>query len=838
MRQINKYTLLFLLFSFSFGFANENLLDLNRATLEQIESLPIPKESAKDIYDYITYKKYLDSIYEIRYVNGMTQETFDKLKDLVKVEPVEYENEYTKRLVELQWLVERYTEEDGSRQNDEYLELLLKPTKLKDARYSELNRLSGVSPIDAAAVIKHVDKGIKVRNVRDLRNIEGLSNFGYRNTRNFIDFSEEEDNDFHLSYRTTISNLPYFSGDDEATTDIIGSTNNLDRPHVLHKLRFSKGNMKSGVAYHRRAGEDAGFSDGPTVKWYHGFEKIGNKDYELRKLYFGNYHISWGQGLVMENTDSFSSRSTGLGFRKRTDGVIGDLSSTDEFALKGMAFEGYIKNFRLLGFASLDKKDVVNDTKPGENAWDGYFISDSRNDLPFFDDNGIIVSDSLVVEKDQVKEFTYGGQIQYSFQPGINLGLSFYESQYNKELTPRIENLIRTSELDRVETIDNEIKNRYASKGANTVFGKNTAYRRIVGTDFQFVRGNYSFQGEVASLLDYRNTNGFENDTTKALGFKDSPKAVVLSSYIQYDTFNFLVLYRNYDRRFDNPYNRGFANYAGFKGTIAEDDFRVLNPNMLLLQENSYTPQAEEGMFFATRYQPSRRFVVSLNYDIWTRKPDFADNFRFVTNIEFRPTFNLRLRWRNKLQSRDASNGLSKNGFDNNENIFTARMLLSKRNQIELKYFISSIKFRSRPRLSNTTLTDNQGGGNSIFGNVGDNSEVLSFAVNHNFSEKLKLKLWAGIYRGFFWAFEDTHFGVFDGNGIRYRALLTSAITPNISMRLHYIVDHQLEIRNHEARDFNAIAPEGASSTGSDYFGDRVDKSPENVFFLQFDYNF
>ena len=52
---------------------------------------------------------------------------------------------------------------------------------------------------------------------------------------------------------------------------------------------------------------------------------------------------------------------------------------------------------------------------------------------------------------------------------------------------------------------------------------------------------------------------------------KDSdPEAFVLSSYFQFDNFNLLALYRNYDLRYDNPYQRSFSNYQRYKTSIFE----------------------------------------------------------------------------------------------------------------------------------------------------------------------------------------------------------------------------------------------------------------------------
>ena len=62
-------------------------IDLNTATLEELESLPgIGKELGKRILAYRESNGNFSSIEELKKINGIGQKTFEKLKNLVTVE--------------------------------------------------------------------------------------------------------------------------------------------------------------------------------------------------------------------------------------------------------------------------------------------------------------------------------------------------------------------------------------------------------------------------------------------------------------------------------------------------------------------------------------------------------------------------------------------------------------------------------------------------------------------------------------------------------------------------------------------------------------------------------
>ncbi|MCD4690726.1 helix-hairpin-helix domain-containing protein, partial [bacterium] len=62
------------------------MIDLNRATLEEIEALPISAEMAETIWRYREYRTFYKSVYDLIDLPGMTMEDFLQIKPLVKIE--------------------------------------------------------------------------------------------------------------------------------------------------------------------------------------------------------------------------------------------------------------------------------------------------------------------------------------------------------------------------------------------------------------------------------------------------------------------------------------------------------------------------------------------------------------------------------------------------------------------------------------------------------------------------------------------------------------------------------------------------------------------------------
>jgi len=225
--------------------------------------------------------------------------------------------------------------------------------------------LQNVSPVDALAIVKQRNRIGTLNSRRDLGRVPGISDWGYRNARNFLRYSEPDKGlEFHGNYQFRLYDTPLF-GDfhdllnegDERWWDLLNMDN--ASPAAMHKLRLRWGQkIRAGFLAYRGLGEERPMTDVklghkklfktrtfPTVKRFVGIENIQLGPIHLDRLYLGNYMITIGQGLVMENTDFFKPRKSGFSWDKRLDGVIGDVSRTEEFALDGIAPEGSVLLF-------------------------------------------------------------------------------------------------------------------------------------------------------------------------------------------------------------------------------------------------------------------------------------------------------------------------------------------------------------------------------------------------------------------------------------------------------------------------------------------------------------
>ena len=198
-------------------------------------------------------------------------------------------------------------------------------------------------------------------------------------------------------------------------------------------------------------------------------------------------------------------------------------------------------------------------------------------------------------------------------------------------------------------------------------WNKAKSFRKVIGLDFSKTFNNIVFQGEFAEMPKYNclgltsdliSDNSFSNilkeqfDCIKdsVLSFGNTPSAMVLNAYTQYDNVNFLILYRNYDLEFDNPYQRSFSNYQRYKTSIFEDTYWLEDPVYGFLYSGNPQPQSEEGIYFSSRYQIHRSIVLRYELDTWNRKADNTKYYRTVYNFEWRPVFNYRIYIRQSFQ--------------------------------------------------------------------------------------------------------------------------------------------------------------------------------------------
>lgn len=828
-------------------------IDLNEATLEEIKKLPITEKQAEDIYNYRFYIDYFSSIYDLREIPSLDQRTLLKLKPLVKISHYEPDDEAAQRREEIYYLIERLGSNEGLQEgiSDVWEDYLITPRNLNYLNFEEIRNMPNVSPIDAAAILKRLALNDTIADYRDLRNTTGISYYGASNLRHYVYYKEKpHEKRLYIDYQLKYNDTPYREEPEEMykTTELeveVDSTTSYitnlwqkyhmeeTEPEVMNKIRARYGNQwKAGVVYsNKKGGTNLLEADMDTFKrngkYFLGYQKRFNGNNSL-KVFAGNYRVTFGEGLVMENTDFYSSRKTGFGFSKTIKGVIGDLSRTKEYALHGAAAEWRSPKFNAAMFISSDYKDAVVYDSNG----DGLFTDDD-NMLAYLTQTRSFDSDifeesnyTMAPEEDAFQENIIGGHLAYSPIIGSSIGVSAYEATYDRDFVvygpDSLRYLLMPDPADaegKYKMMDSEIAALYSTK--TDTYDRN--YRRVYGFDWRTVLNNTSIQGEYAELE-------VDGNMWK-LG--DDPKALVLSSYTQFDNLYLLSLYRNYDLNFDNPYSRGFSEHQKFEDTAFDKYGHTLaNPLMRDLYINSAQAQAEEGVYFETRYQFNRMLTLNRTYvDIWERKADGRKSVRFQGELDFRPIYDLSFRLKYKHQTNryddDADRGVSKT----NETTGKIRAYLSNFDLLELEYRYLNVW---QPPYTYLTNDPEPGGDTIAQGSMLSHADYICVDYTHHFNDNLKVQgsfiYWDGNGVSH-WDWEDVEIDFMGEGGTKLWFSLHDKISNNLYLTLKY------KTKRYKTQEVEWRAWWNELPESGEYYFKTVDKT-ENAIRLQLDWKF
>ena len=848
-------------------------IDLNTATLKELKTLPISSEQAEDIMDHRDYISIFKSIYELREIESIDQVTLNKIKPLVTVSHYDDQDETAQRREEIYYLIERLGSNEGLQEgmSDVWEDYLMTPRNINKLNFSDILNLPNASPIDVAAILNRVSFGDSISSYSDLRKSPGISYYGASNIRHyvyyedkpltqdlFIDYQMKYNDDPYPDdvmdmYRETMIRYPAGSSTDPSAPEIKkqnywGFFNmQNDRVAVTNKLRLRFQNeWKAGFLYDSPKGSN-GIVNSSTddlfkdSKFYVGYEKeLDFHGKNFIKLYAGNYRATFGEGLVMENNDYYSPRQTGYGFNKRITGIIGDVSRTQEYALRGFAVDWKRKNLNAVLFLSQDQKDAVVYDSNGNGIFDDddYVLSYISMTNRFTDDeletaedffNSYSSNDNIIriaPRRDCLQENIIGGHFEYSPWIGTHLGVTGYEATYDRDFV--VPDTLRALLIpddeyasEKWKITDAEISSMYSTISPEI---GNRNYRRVVGFDWRTVINNTSFQGEYAEL-----------EVDGSLGkIGDDPKALILSAYSQFDNLYLLSIYRDYDLEFDNPYHRSFSESERFDDTVYEKLTYALNNTLLSdMYLNSVQPSAEKGIYFETRYQFNTMLTITKAYlDLWERKSDARRGVRFEANLEFKPIHQFRIRLRHKHQVKRYDNDQDRNESQADESEIKLLCYLSNFDRIQLGYVYTRVL--QPPYLSILSDPALASGPDMAQASTLTNGDMIYVDYTHNFNQNLKVigafSFWYAEGASF-WDFEDVELD-FDQSdrGFKYWFNIHSRIANNLFLSLKYKYK-QFLTRELEYRLFNEIPEEG------EYYFQRVERK-ENIIRLQLDWKF
>jgi hypothetical protein len=758
-------------------------IDINNAAPEELRRLPVPESVIEQLEEFLLYHGEFSSIYQIREIPGISYAHFLQLRDAVSVFPKREYDETAAKIEDRYYRLESMMNDEGSSEGlvESWIDLFTNPKDVNQMDYYDLLNLPAVSPIDAAAVMKFRADGNTVNSARDLRGIEGISYYGYRNISDYVRYTHDSTRVWRGYLTATIKDFAgQISPDDEGglMDEIVYNKYPLDQ---YYKFYLSYGQkLNFGLAYTQSLGEMTPVFDTTAVPRIKGYAAINDislgKLGRINKIIAGDYIASFGQGVVMETVDYFAPRKSGYGWRKRLTGISGDASRARAYSQTGISGEYQYKWLYLTPFLGYNTRDAILNP---DSSFSAFIRMEPRVE------NGFSGTVALGLTNN-VHELLYGSNIRIQPLPQFQLGVTFYESLYDRELDFQPEVVI--SDMNKYlqqigNSADAEIAAIYESYAGSALWKKAKAYRRVIGSDFSVSLKNVVFQGEI----------GVMDRDGKVLNFKDDPIAFTVNMYWEFENFNFLALYRHYDLAFDNPYQRSFSNYARYKTTIFEDIYYLHDDIYGFLYSGASQPQAEKGFYYSTRYQLSRALILNVEHDFWERMADRAKYNRLVARMEYRPVFNYRVRFRQKWQGRYLDNFFTSNVYRSYETILTNEFYLSRFDRIFFDLIYGYTEFSPRARLVYTTS-----GGASMVGNAGSPSRGIRAGFTHNFNDRFKIIASAMIYNGFIWNFEDTDFRVTDSPLDAFRGWITlyTRVTDNMSLRFKYTVDTRLDQNN------------------------------------------
>jgi hypothetical protein len=747
----------FFIYFFSLNFLLS--FNINNASEKDWEDLSqyLSQDKINLIRDYIDYGSEITTIYDLLDINGIDIIDINQLKPLITVRPSSDNLSFSRRS---SYKLERWLSSSENQEglSESWLDLYFNPMNVNNMNYDDLHSLPNLSPIDVRAVLLQKEKGY-INGTFQLKNSPGISYYGYKNLIDFVGFDDESSNKSYFRFSSIVRNTPLTSTPDDDAS--IVEFYNPEIPQILSKWIISNKHFSSGYLYNRNVGE---ISENSTEKFYIAFKKLKTKNnlffnFQIDRLVLGNFTASFGQGIVFESSDFFSPRRTGFGFSKRLNGIHADETRNSQYTLNGLGLQLSNKMLRIALFGSRDKRDaIINE----DGSFTSLIVMQPRLSWGLGYDGDTTVFNRLT---DSVEEITFGADIRVSPIIGTNLGITFYESLYDRVLDPQIrETIVGGPDPDYsgdtyyltylTNSADPEIEAMYSnSSNASDLLSSLDDFvkssRKIMGLNFSSVIKNISIQGEHGMLLD--------NYSIK--DFKNSPKASVLSSYFQFDNFNLLLLYRNYDINYDNPYQRSFSNYQRYKTSILEDSYWLDDPVYAFLYTANPQPQAEEGFYINSRYQFHRNITGILQSDHWTRKADDAKYFRTVLSLQWRPVFKYRVYLRQKWQARGTFDIFHPSPYYSRETRIRVKMLLSNYNELEFLYARGYTTFSPRPR-----LTDGPNGEDMVIGDIGSPDRTIGISLKYNVNEKFKIRTGSLYVTGFTWYFGDNDFRIFDSD--------------------------------------------------------------------------
>ena len=424
------------------------------------------------------------------------------------------------------------------------------------------------------------------------------------------------------------TDIPLYTKDgyqDKPQSVIEKSPNKIYRGNSnYHSLRYQVKSMHritAGFQIEKDAGED--YFD--YISGYAMLNQIG----KIRTLIVGDFKLSFGQGLVINNGMSFG-KSAGWGLFSNASvahGIRKHSSMSESNHFRGAAIDYTLgENSHFTAFLSYQNVD-------------GTLRTNNHNAISSLKTDGLHRTLLERSKKGIVQELSAGGNYSY-YHKGWLLGLTGIITHFSMPLAPKF-------------NTPSSLYRQFYPQG--TLFS-------AVGASYSYRRNRWIVQGEYA----FSNSNGVDDHTVQTTNVESSNPntgiAAVNSMRYRLNSYTFLsALVRYYDARYATIYSKAFGensrpqNEVGaFVGITAEPWTKVhLEAYVDCFQSPKQRYRASagakgiEGQLKMT-YNPSERTTWQIRYRLKSKQQDVKVG-NDATQLYYATRHGLRIQWNYRL---------------------------------------------------------------------------------------------------------------------------------------------------------------------------------------------
>lgn len=325
---------------------------------------------------------------------------------------------------------------------EEFIQLAANPVEINHASFEELSRIRLLTDFQIQSLLNYIHENGTVLSVYELQFVYGFDTELVKLILPFIDLQNKthaisaEDKVLtsgrHRIFLRTSRKFDKESQNSPDNDSISGNgstTSTLGNPAKLY-IRYDyqyKRKIRWGITAEKDAGEE--FFKGINKNgfdFYSAHLQINNLGF-VKNLSIGDYHLRFGQGLVLWSGYSFGKTSMPLDVKKRAAGITAYRSTDENRFFRGIATTLNHKNIDLSFFYS-GKKIDGNISEYDSTRNKAIVVSTLQT-------SGNHSVTGLASDKDAVFEQVFGTNLTVNFN-NVKTGFTFAHTRLDTELKP------------------------------------------------------------------------------------------------------------------------------------------------------------------------------------------------------------------------------------------------------------------------------------------------------------------------------------------------------------------------------------------------------------------